>query len=333
MNDISTGVGNGYSRRDFLKAAGVGIAGVAGWGAVPAEGSALASRAEACVWIHLSGGLSQLDTFDPKPEAPLDIRGPFAFRRSGIPGVQVCQHLPRIAEILGETTLIRSCSSDETNHDRAAHYWFTGCRPTVALDSTPLGSFLAAKGSRGRFSAETVIHSSPEGATTKRFFRFPASYSSAMVERNDLVEACRVALQSVEAGCRFVTVADEGWDAHENLHAQYQAKKLPELDQALSSLLIGLQRRGLWKDTLVVLMGEFGRSPKINAHGGRDHWPHSGCAILAGGPMRRGLVIGETDARGAFPLHAPMTPPALAKMILPAMGLNEECLTRSDLPA
>jgi len=311
------------NRREFFKTTGAGLLGVSGLLSLPSEAFAPKRRAEACILIWLSGGLSHLDTFDPKLDAPREIRGPFAFRESSIKDVWVNHDLPRMSELLERTTLIRTLGHDETNHDRASHYGLTGCKPTQALSSPSLSSVVAdAYGVRNGKSAEIIIASSLDGSSAATFVKRLSPSTSVMETQPDLKTACLRARQWIESGARFVTVVDEGWDLHDDLHAQYQAKKLPELDRAYSALMTDLEHCGLLNETLVVLMGEFGRSPKINAFGGRDHWPSAGCAILAGGPIQPGVVIGETDAIGAYPILTPVSPENLAEMILNAMGVR-----------
>jgi uncharacterized protein (DUF1501 family) len=132
----------------------------------------------------------------------------------------------------------------------------------------------------------------------------------------------------VEAGSRFVTVVDTGWDTHQQIFKALPdayfpgSGKLPNLDQAYAALIEDLHERGLLSSTLVVLMGEFGRTPKINALGGRDHWPRAGCALLAGGGVRSGIAVGETDAHGELPKDRPVSPEDLAQTVLTLLGID-----------
>ena len=139
---------------------------------------------------------------------------------------------------------------------------------------------------------------------------------------------CLLARRLVEAGSRFVTVVDKGWDAHTQIFRELPdsrfpgSGKLPSLDRAYAALISDLRERGLLESTLVVMMGEFGRTPKLNAAGGRDHWPRAGFACLAGGGVRGGQVIGATDAHGEVPAERPVSPPDLAFSILKLLGVD-----------
>src|SRR5439155_15691904 len=126
---------------------------------------------------------------------------------------------------------------------------------------------------------------------------------------------CLLARRLIEAGSCFVTVVDTGWDTHQQIFKELPdsrfpgSGKLPNLDRAYSALVTDLRARGLLDSTLVVLMGEFGRTPKLNALGGRDHWPRAGSVCLAGGGIQGGRVIGTTNAFGEVPVDRPVSPP------------------------
>ena len=139
---------------------------------------------------------------------------------------------------------------------------------------------------------------------------------------------CLLARRLIEAGSRFVTVVDSGWDMHNQIFRELPdsrfpgSGKLPSLDRAYAGLLTDLRRRGLLETTLVVMMGEFGRTPKLNALGGRDHWPRAGFVCLSGGGVRGGQVIGATDAHGELPSERPVSPEDVAFSILRILGVN-----------
>jgi len=146
--------------------------------------------------------------------------------------------------------------------------------------------------------------------------------------RSRIGAGCLLARRLVEAGARFVTVVDRGWDTHQQIFKVLPdaffpgSGKLPSLDRAYSALLRDLSDRGLLGSTLVVLMGEFGRTPKLNAAGGRDHWPRAGCALLAGGGVRGGQAVGKTDAYGEAPVEEPVRPEDLAWTMLELLGID-----------
>lgn len=156
-----------------------------------------------------------------------------------------------------------------------------------------------------------------------------------------LGQSCLLARRLVEAGCPFVTVTDNGWDTHQNIYRNLRegfvggrAGKIPKLDQALSTLLGDLSDRNLLEQTLVVVMGEFGRTPKLNTAEGRDHWPRAFSVLLAGGGVPGGRVIGTSDARGEAPAELPVTPADLAKTIFTLLGIdpNRELQTSDGRP-
>lgn len=151
---------------------------------------------------------------------------------------------------------------------------------------------------------------------------------------------CLLARRLVEAGSRFVTVVDPGWDTHQQIFRELPdsrfpgSGKLPALDRAYAALLTDLRERGLLDSTLVVLMGEFGRTPKLNAAGGRDHWPRAGSVCLAGGGVTGGQVIGATNSFGEIPVDRPVGPPDLAFTILKLLGVDptRELITPGGRP-
>ncbi len=151
---------------------------------------------------------------------------------------------------------------------------------------------------------------------------------------------CLLARRLVEAGSRFVTVVDTGWDTHQQIFKELPdsrfpgSGKLPALDRAYAALITDLRERGLLDSTLVVLMGEFGRTPKINALGGRDHWPRAGSVCLAGGGVKGGQVIGATNSFGELPVERPIGPPDLAFTLLKLLGVDphRELITSGGRP-
>ena len=404
---------DGVSRRDFLHLGlltsfGVSVADVL---RLQAGATDATPRAKSCILLWLDGGPSHLDTFDPKPDAPSEVRSPFKDIATSVAGVHICEHLPLTAKVMREVALIRSLTHELGNHDTGTRYLLTGHRPTPALEYPSLGSLVAheagfgaaippyvaipgdAVGGNsnaaragylpGAFSAFNIGPdparvrdlNPPEGVSFARSERrremlaaidgftrsveensatqsrdafyeqayrllasseakaaFDLNLENATTRerygRGKLGTGCLLARRLVEAGSRFVTVVDTGWDTHQQIARELPdsrfpgSGKLPNLDRAYSALLTDLRERGLLDSTLVVMMGEFGRTPKLNATAGRDHWPRAGFACLAGGGVRGGQVIGATDAHGEVPADRPVSPPDLAFTLLTLLGVD-----------
>ena len=371
-----------------------------------------AKKAAACILIWLDGGPSHLDTFDPKPEAPSEIRGDFRAIETTAPGVRICEHLPRTAQVMKHVALIRSLTHELGNHDTGSHYLLTGHRPTPATEFPSLGSIAAKEAGFG--GAVPPYVAVPEAVTYARAGYLPAAYGpfsvggdpsradyrvrdlslpvrlkeSRVGRRQEFVRAldgfsqrveadaatrsrdaffeqayrlitsdearlafdlekepapvrqaygrhrlgtgCLLARRLVQAGSRFVTVVDSGWDTHNQIFKALPdalfpgSGKLPGLDQAYSALLGDLHDRGMLDSTLVVLAGEFGRTPKLNSAAGRDHWPRAGFACLAGGGVAGGKAIGATDAHGESPAEQPVRPEDLAFTWLTLLGIDPQ---------
>jgi hypothetical protein len=139
--------------------------------------------------------------------------------------------------------------------------------------------------------------------------------------RNSLGQGCLLARRLIEAGVRFVTVTDGGWDTHQNNFTSLKTRLLPRLDGAFSSLLQDLNDRGLFESTLVVVLSDFGRTPKVNPSAGRDHWSTASVALLAGGGIRPGVVVGQTDALAEQPTEAPYYTEDVAATIYHCLGV------------
>jgi hypothetical protein len=430
MNSNSTSAAircDGVTRRDFLHLGVLTAFGVSLTDCLRLRALAAPAhprpQTQSCILIWLDGGPSHLDTFDPKPEAPSEVRSPFKAIPTSIPGVHVCEHLPRTARVMQEIALIRSLTHELGNHDTGARFMLTGHRPTPALEYPTLGSLVAhahgftaamppyvaipndsvggnSNAARpgylaGAYSAFSVgsdpsrvqdLHP-PDGVSFSRLqhrrdllrqmddFSREIEKDTATASRDAFHEqayrllaspeaktafdlgreskktresyggsrlgtGCLLARRLVEAGSRFVTVVDTGWDTHQQISRELPdsrfpgSGKLPNLDRAYSALLADLRDRGLLASTLVVLMGEFGRTPKLNAQAGRDHWPRAGFVCLAGGGVRGGQVLGATDAHGESPSEKPIGPPDLAWTILELLGINPglELTTPSGRP-
>ena len=391
------------SRRDFLKATGVGALSVGLPLTASATQPAARSSEKAVILLTMVGGPSQLETFDPKPQAPSAVRGPFSTIATSIPGIRVVEHLPLVARRLHRLTLVRSLQHDSAPiHETGLQLLGTGqlCRP--GSDHPHLGSVVArelgASGglppfvvlprvvghtgvciSNGQSAATLgtsfepfVLNDDPasdsfnpstasdrafqfldqaealrgSGNTTRSSRRaFDLSEESAMTRsaygHNTFGQSCLLARRLVESGSRMVVInMSEGvfnqpsWDAHGaspfSRFADYAEILLPAFDRGFSALVDDLEKRGLLGSTLVVASGEMGRSPRINAQGGRDHWTSAWSALMAGGDLDPGRVIGSTDAQGAEVVDYPLSPAALHATMAQHLGLSS---SRPGLPS
>jgi uncharacterized protein (DUF1501 family) len=256
-------------RRDFLRLGGLAGIGL-GLDAAPAAPAS-------CIVVWLPGGLSHLDTFDMKPDAPAEIRGEFRPIRTCVPGIRICEHLPRTARIMDKLTIVRSMRSGDTNHERAER--------RLGLP------------------------------------RFVAAASGG-----DLTTQCAVARRMVERGSRLVCVGRGAgdYDTHTGNFRRLRDELLPSFDRAFSSLVADLDGRGLLDTTLVAALTEFGRTPRINAQGGRDHHSSAWSVVLAGGGLQGGRVLGATDRTGTEVAEMPVSPEDLMGAISSVLGLQPE---------
>jgi uncharacterized protein (DUF1501 family) len=421
---------DGLTRRDFLRvgalsAGAVGLS-LADLVQLQHAGADSAAGPLNCILLFLVGGPSHLDTFDPKPDAPDHIRGPFKPIRTNVPGIHLGEHFPRMAQRADRYAIIRSVYHQEAPVHETGHqlmqtgYLFrggveyphygtvlsrlrgakhAGVPPWVVLPG-PIGntgislSHGQSAGFLGRacepfFLGQGAVDREPWAATSAQVpddwpraaGRSPLLAAVDRVERGlevsgvldtadpatgralgtllsgrakralDLSaerpavrarygettfgQACLLARRLVEAGVRLVTVNmfdtvfnAVTWDCHANggdLHAtldDYRTTLCPMLDQAYAALLDDLAERGLLASTVVLCLGEFGRTPRINNRGGRDHWPNCWSVLLAGGPIRGGQVIGASDPHGAEPSARPVHPSELAATIYYSLGLD-----------
>ncbi len=425
------------ARREFLRVGG-GLA-VASLLSPPPASAGVAPRkggARSCILVYLLGGPPHLDTFDLKPDAPAEVRGPFKPIRTNVPGVEVCEHLPRLARLAHRYALVRSVSHNNHNHTPMIYYSLTGrpverpgedndVRPPQRTDFPHLGAVLARfkrsprglpghvaipelatrSSTRGEFkrsrqrlrgggagflgplvdplavngepgTAEAVPSLSPPGDVPARRMERRAALLSVLDQRGPALRGAQVhgelqrlgvALTGSGGGAspafsldaestrlrdrygrhRFgnalllarrlaeaevpmvavhfneMTVCD-GWDTHSNNFQALQGELLPMLDQGLSALLEDLAQRGLLGQTLVVVMGEFGRTPRINKSAGRDHWGLCQSVLLAGGGIKGGQVIGTSDRLGVYPTSPAIDPVDVHATMYHCMGLDAE---------
>ena len=395
----------GVSRRDFLRIGGVSLGSLglslAELNAMPADPR---RRDRAVILLMLVGGPSQLETWDPKPDAPSEIRGPFGSIATRIPGVRISEHLPRLAMRTDQFALVRSMHHDAAPIHETGHQLLqTGrlCRPgeesphigavasRLLQTAGTLPPFMMIPGpidntgvqvshgqSAGWLGAAYVpFHLGGDPAApgwdprstldrAKSFLDRAASQSSApnaalvaagspllndaagnafhlsaesdgvrdVYGRNTFGQSCLLARRLVESGVRLITVNmfetvfnKVTWDCHGTAPFStlddYSGHLLPTLDQALSALLDDLRARGLLDSTMVVATGEFGRTPRLNAAGGRDHWPGVWSALLAGGGIRGGQVVGASDHLAEAPSIRPVSPQELLATMYHSLGI------------
>lgn len=403
---------DGVTRRDVVRLGALTALGLTAgsWTTLRASPGASPAKARGCILVWLDGGPSHIETFDPKPDAPSEVRGPFGTIATALPGVRVTDLLPEVARRLDRVALVRSMTSPLGEHNLASHYLLTGYEPSPALmypsfgavvshlrggrgalppyvavpDVNPMGgagylpascrpfavagdparpdfrvrdldlypgvtglrverrrAFLDTLDRAGR-AADGPSAGDPEFEQAYRLVASPGARRAFDLAdeaprvrdrygRRTLGQALLLARRLVERGVPFVTVTDRGWDTHDGLVTRlkegYAGAKagvglVPTLDQALSALLDDLGDRGLLDETLILVMGEFGRTPKRNTAGGRDHWPRAFSALLAGGGVRGGQVVGASDATGEGPADRPVTPADLARTVYTLLGID-----------
>jgi hypothetical protein len=395
-------------------------------------------RARAVILLNLFGGPSHLDTFDLKPNAPEEIRGPFRPIATSVPGLHICEHLPRTAKCMHRATLIRTVSHRYNSHnpygvltgftggdDRENYYAKPTDHPSMGSvcrflgvgrkdipsyvvlpaypgysqglrRAGPYGGYLGKqydplfsvcdpqferKGSfydpvlprgdallagleaqpgltvdrleRRRSLLEQVDRRLAEAAASRAFASlnhfqrqaFTLMTSGKTREAFDLAKvpaplrdrygrhlygsSLLIARRLVEAGTTFVAVNWEcatethggHWDMHENNFGMLRFN-LPVLDQIYTALVQDLDDRGLLDSTLVVVMGEMGRTPKVNPKAGRDHWPQCGFCLLTGGGTKAGMVYGSTDRQAAYPKDHPVSAGDLVATIYELLGVD-----------
>jgi hypothetical protein len=380
------------TRREIMRLSAAGVAGASasGWfGSLAAHAARAepAKRAKSCVLLWMSGGPSHHDTFDPKPDAPADIRGDLKAIDTSVPGIQVCEKFPKFAKLMQHAAVLRGMSTDEPEHGRARVYVHTGYKPGAGGTTYPilgstvsaeLGSpdaplpnfvvtgtlagkvnFLTEAGYRGARHMPLVLNTPSQGLDNVRpaatvtdfddradvlaqlekdfarttgagaavahgtaFQRALALMRSDKAKAFDLSlepaaarapygasqfgQGCLLARRLVDAGVSFVEVYLGDWDSHAKDSANAALKLMTQVDDGMSALVMDLKERGLLDTTLVIWMGEFGRTPKINNKGGRDHWSKGWSTVLTGGGIKGGQVIGKTDKHGAEVVERPI---------------------------
>ena len=345
---------DGVSRRDFLRAGGLTVVGLSG---AARAASLMANSNRRAIFILMTGGVSQLETFDPKPDAPASIRGPFKSIETAVPGVRFGESLPGLALRSNRFAVIRSMNhSYAPIHETGMQLLQTGRLSVNGIKFPNWGSLVASNVVTKNGISPNIILPQLLGETGVASYRGQQAGilgsqwepQTATKETTDEPESTRrmygdtdfgrlllKARQLVENGTRCVTVnlfdslKDRiTWDCHGDKNCgpatlfDYQAKLCPEFDQAMSGLLDDLSQRGILDDTLVIATSEFGRTPQVNENMGRDHWPHCWSAIVAGGKVAGGKVIGVSDSTAAEPLDRPIEPGELTATLLNWCGID-----------
>jgi hypothetical protein len=338
------------TRRDFLRttasgAAGLALADVATGGSRP---QIAAGTAKSCIFINMVGGPAHLDTFDPKPDAPSDVRGPFRPIRTKVPGIHLSELFPKLAKLTDKFSLIRSMHHDAPPvHEcgfqllntgrlfRDGPEWpSVGAVASYLLGAQPHGVRSWAVFPDGEPISTGMSVSHGQGAGWLKGTGGEVRGGYAGVFRPNGEGWIRDSGYAVYRGFRFVgvnmypTVFDApSWDCHADGGSlrtdlnDIRDTVAPSFDSRFSQLLTELDEWGLLDSTLVIATGEFGRTPKLNSNGGRDHWAGCWTALVAGGGVKGGQVIGRSDRTGSEPADRPVSPQELVASIFHALGV------------
>jgi hypothetical protein len=339
------------TRRDFLRATAAGAAGLAlaGTGTAGSRPPLAAGTAKSCIFINLVGGPSHLDTFDPKPDAPSEVRGPFRPIRTRVPGVYLSELFPKLAAVADRFSLIRSMHHDAPPiHEAGFQLLNTGRLFRDGPEWPSVGAVMSCLQGQRLGDCPTwcvvphseistgvqVSHGQGTGWLAQQDYGPLAPRSADLLSNWSFGLSCEMAAGLVRAGHRFVTVNmfptvfdAPSWDCHADRGSlstdlnDYRDTVAPAFDTAFAALLTDLEDRGLLDSTLVVATGEFGRTPFVNANGGRDHWANCWTALVAGGGVKGGRVVGASDRLGGEPADQPVTPQELVATIFHALGI------------
>ncbi|MBC8350443.1 MAG: DUF1501 domain-containing protein [Planctomycetes bacterium] len=402
---------HGIGRRDFVRAGALSTFGLTMADLLRARAEARPNDAEpkakACIVLWMSGGPSHLDTFDLKPDAPSTHRGTFNPIETNVPGMQICEHLPKLAQQGDKFSILNTMTHPSPSHDIASHIMLTGNVPARGTISPSYGSVVfrewgyqgslppyiavpsghryAAAGFMGGTYKPFAIGSDPNANGFQvRSLRLPAgmtvdrlnnrrkwlegldslkqrldgdeelevldgfykrSYDMIAAPeaskafdlsgeddklrtrygRNTLGQSCLLARRLVESGVSFVHVDRGGWDTHSKNFETLQNTRLPELDQAFSALLEDLDQRGMLESTIVLWMGEFGRTPTIDYaprwQGGRHHYSKVFSSVIAGGGFSGGHVVGTSTDKGEEVKDRPVLPWDVGASMFTLLGI------------
>ncbi len=405
-----------FNRRDFLRIGSLPLLGLS----LPQFLQARASQSSAskdvnCILLWMGGGPSNIDTFDMKPDAPMEIRGEFKPIATNLTGVSICEHLPLMAKRMDKICLLRSVSHSESgDHVAAVHYMLTGYPqrpdptgqpansiiypaygsvisrekgwnnalppyvvltgkaapytgagymgsaydpltikgdpndPAFSVQDVTIPNSIGADRTRRRRSMLEAVDTwqkqmeKPSGVLAERGRFYQQAYdlitSAAakkafnLSEESDRIrdrygrhrfgQSALLARRLIEAGVRFVSVETHWWDTHQDNFKDLKGSRLPNLDQWWSALLDDLADRGLLDNTLVVWMGEFGRTPTVNGQAGRDHWAWANAICLSGAGVKMGTVVGQTDRKCERPNGMTHTTHDFAATIYRLLGID-----------
>jgi hypothetical protein len=417
---------DGLSRRDFLHAGSLGFLGLTlpDYYALKARGATGNAEDMNCIFLMLVGAPSQLDTWDLKPNAPAEIRGPFKALKTNVPGIEISEIFPRMARHADKFAIVRGVHHEAAAvHDTGHQMVQTGRLFQAGSEHPHVGCVLSKlRGPRGDAPAHVLLprpigntggnlpHGQSAGFLGKQFDPFvlnsdpsqpdfkvpdllppdyiPAVRADRRRKLRDLVDgavrdfevsadarllddnfrqaytlmssakmreafdlsresdevkdrygrnrfglSCLLARRMIERGVRYVTINmfetvfnEITWDIHGSPPfspiACYSNQVGPMFDNGYASLLEDLHERGLLKNTMIVATGEFGRTPKINPAGGRDHWPQCWSMLFAGGGVQGGRIIGASDEIGAYPKDRPVTPAEIAATMMHSLQID-----------
>lgn len=391
---------NGLTRRDVLRIGSMGVLGytLADLLRMQAASADPEGRARNIVMIHMSGGPSHVDTWDPKPDAPAEVRGEFKAIGTNVPGIRICELFPLQAKMMDKFSIIRSITNAHEEHSSShlvSGYWVSerdtsgdrpslgsvlshyvakpdalispyvslrpithesglgaaylggGCEPLYSAgegledlslrDQMNLGRLAARRKLLERFDAtRAAIGASPaiakQDAFTQRALRIVSSSKTrealdagkepeAVRKRYGEHQSFLVARRLIEAGVRCVALETGGWDTHSDNFKSLKTL-LPQTDQAISALVQDLHDRGLYDDTIVIMWGEFGRTPQVNGSAGRDHWPRVMSGLVAGGRLKMGQVVGATDATASAASDREVSVRDVVATLYTALGID-----------
>lgn len=386
------------NRRHFLQhLAGASSLALPAWmltGSLRAHAQQLRDDRKAAILLWLGGGPSSIDMWDMKPGMPTGG----SFQPIGTTGdLQICEHLPQLAQQMQHLAVVRSMSTREADHNRGRYYMHTGFVPSPNVQHPSYGAvvahelaprnpelqippFVAIGGNsvgpgflgmtwspfvvqsdgnvrnlktqvgdarfqdrlaalellelvfnrqrRGQAAQDhtDVLSKSVEMMTSQQLAAFDVDEEPEQLRErygsNRFGRGCLLARRLVEAGVPFIEVDFGGWDNHQNIFPTLKDNRLPVLDQGFSALVADLVDRGLWKNTVVICMGEFGRTPRINGDGGRDHFARAWSVVLGGGGISGGQAVGATNDDGTQVTSDPYSSEDLMASVCHALGIS-----------